>query len=184
MQWFLLNPNSESCMVGRTWQKRRVIVTRDVIVFTKVDDDEWEGPVIDAIPLSELEGISSTETGNESVRIDSVHGHKKPEIELQRSGSFGSSKSRDSKKIKFWHSIQIRTAIDGYNSGRTYHLQASSAVQCAELVDKISAAAATAKNAKEAKTRFEKSQVRYVLLSRMILLEAIQSRRPFLPPQP
>ncbi len=71
-----------------------------------------------------------------------------------------STKSGDSNKIKFWHSFEIRTAIDGYNSGRTYNLQASSAAKCAELANKLAAAAAAAKKSKEAKTRFEKSQAR------------------------
>ncbi len=124
-----------------------------------MDADECDGRVIDAIPLSEVDQVCCTDTSNDSW-LDAAH--KKPEHE-RKSASFrqcSSIKSGDPNKIKFWHSFQIRTAIDGYNSGRTYHLQASSAEQCAELTGRLAAAATAAKKAKEAKTRFEKSQAR------------------------
>jgi hypothetical protein len=141
----------------RTWHKRWVISSREAIVFAKADaDKECDGRVIDVIPLSEVEGVCYAEIASDPWQDA---GQKKPEHEqksasLRRSAKFGSSN-----KIKFLHSFQIRTAIDGYNSGRTYHLQAASAEQCAELADKIAAAATAAKKSKEAKTRFEWSQV-------------------------
>ncbi len=145
----------------RTWHKRWVIASREAILFAKVNtDNEFDGQVIDLIPLSEVEGVCCAETtGGDSSWHDVVHGHKKPEPE-RKSGSLRQSSSiRFGDKIKFWHSFQIRTAVDGYNSGRTYHLQATSSENCTELVGKLAAAADAAKKAKEAKTRFEQSQV-------------------------
>jgi hypothetical protein len=132
-------------------------------VFAKVGTEkECDSRVIDFIPLSEVEGVCCAETGNDTTWHDGACGHKKPEHE-RRSQSFRTSssiKSSDSIKTKLCHSFLIRTSVDGYNSGRTYHLQASSAAQCAALADKLAAASAAAKKAKEAKTRFEKSQAR------------------------
>ncbi len=138
-----------------------MIASREAIVFAKVNaDNECDAQAIDLIPLSEVEGVCCAETGVDSSWHDA--GHKKPEHE-RRPGSLRRSPSTrfgDSNNIKFWHSFQIKTAVDGYNSGRTYHLQATSAASCAELADRLAAAAVAAKKAKEAKTRFEQSQAR------------------------
>jgi hypothetical protein len=119
---------------------------------------ECDGRAIDLIPLAEVEGVSCAEIASDTW-LDM--GNRKPEHERKAASLRHSSSTKfgDSNRIKFLNSFQIRTAIDGYNSGRTYHLQAASAVQCIELANKLAAAATAAKKAREAKTRFERSQV-------------------------
>ncbi len=152
-----------------------MIASRDAIVFAKVNaDNECDGQVIDYIPLSEVEGVCCAETGVDSSWVDVPHGIKKPENEGRSSLRQSlSTKPGDSNRIKSWDSFQIRTDIDGYNSGRTYHLQPSSATKCAELAEKLASAAAAAKKAKEAKTRFEKSQARMPVMRRPLRAAAV-----------
>ncbi len=132
-----------------------------MIVFAKVLDDCSEEQVIDAIPLFEVEDISCEQRGSDSGNMDDAQGHKKSDLEkrsMQRAKS--TMMIGDSNNVKFKNSFKIRTLIDGYNSGRTYYLKASSDEKCADIVKQLSQSAKAAKKAKEAKTRFERSQER------------------------
>ena len=94
----------------------------------------------------------------------------------------------DSNKVKFQNSFQIRTLVDGYNSGRTYYLKASSEDECAEVVKLLRSAAKTARKIKEAKTRFEKSQERVRVVYQSTIIQTIVAAMivavPSLPPTP
>ncbi len=89
-----------------------------------------------------------------------MQGHyKKPEMD--KKNAMMRSKSiimGDPNNAKFKNAFKIRTLIDGYNSGRTYYLKASSDEQCADIVKLLTQSAKAAKKAREAKTRFETSQ--------------------------
>ncbi len=92
----------------------------------------------------------------------------------------------DSNKMKYRHALQIRTDTDGYNSGRTYYLQASSDEQCADLVGQLTKQVKVARKKALARTRFQKSQetVRRVYESApcqalvATLIVAVSPRRP------
>ena len=45
----------------------------------------------------------------------------------------GVQKSADSAQTLFRHALQLQTDADGYNSGRTYYLQAASEEQCSAI---------------------------------------------------
>jgi hypothetical protein len=123
-----------------------------------MDGSEDEPRIIDSIPLSEVQSICSLDSGNGSNgKLETTNlGQKKGEPE-QKLASFRFSNPGDFHKANMF---EIKTAIDGYNSGRAYHLQASSSAQCAEVVAVLASAAAAARKAKEAKTRFEQTQAR------------------------
>ncbi len=86
--------------------------------------------------------------------------HVLKKLDQDQKSSFRNSKTSDSNKTRSRTMFEIKTAIDGYNSGRTYRLQASSEVECAELVALLAAAAKAARRAKDSKTHFEQSQAR------------------------
>ncbi len=145
----------------RVWHERRIIASRDVIVFSKVEDIE-EQNVIDAIPMFEVDFICAAQSDEGSCMDEP---HKK----------FESDKKADPQKEKFKNSFQIRTLVDGYNSGRAYYLKASSERECAELIGKLATSAMAAKKAKEAKTRFERSQERVRVVYRSGLCQGIMA---------
>jgi hypothetical protein len=134
---------------GRAWHGRRIIASRDVIVFSKIEDTEEEH-VIDAIPLFEIDYICSAQSGDQAVQDVFNPSQKR----------FENDKKADSQNETFKNSFQIRTLMDGYNSGRAYYLKASSEEECAEIVEKLAKSARAAKKSREAKTRFEQSQER------------------------
>jgi hypothetical protein len=59
---------------------------------------------------------------------------------------------------RFQHALQVQTVEDGYNSGRTYYLQADSAAQCAEICDSLAACARRAREAAAAQSRLRRVQ--------------------------
>ncbi len=57
-------------------------------------------------------------------------------------------------------SFQIRTAMDGFNSGRVYYIQTRSAEECAAIVGGLQPLVAAAQSRAEKASRFRKTQVR------------------------
>jgi hypothetical protein len=55
-------------------------------------------------------------------------------------------------------SIQIRTVLNGFNSGRIYYLQSDSAESCAEMVQCLQKIVGVAKARAEKASKFRKSQ--------------------------
>jgi hypothetical protein len=84
-----------------------------------------------------------------------------------------SSMMGDSNKVKFKHSFQIWTQVDGYNSGRAYYLKASNAEECAEVMSKLKELARTARKLKDAKTRFQESQERIRVVYHSTIIQSI-----------
>ena len=62
--------------------------------------------------------------------------------------------------MDFLNAFMINTIAEGYNSGRTYYLQASSKDQCLELVKSIKTFSKRARERAEAQTKFAKVQLR------------------------
>ncbi len=145
----------------RAWHDRRVSATKDAIYFSRINEKEGEEQVIDAIPLFEIEEIGPGQGENQSGADDVCPSQKRSEVDKKgHSTARQSNMVADSTKVKFRNSFQIRTQVDGYNSGRSYYLKAASAEECTEVMDKLKALAKTAKKLKDAKTRFQESQER------------------------
>ena len=94
-------------IVNRSWQKRRVVVTKEAIVFAFVGQDRE----IDRIPLNEIDFIKEFSTFDSST---------------EQQTSF---RSRHHSKT-----LQIATGPDGFNSGRTYYLRTASQEHFEELL--------------------------------------------------
>ena len=67
-------------------------------------------------------------------------------------------KSADSAKTLYQHALQIQTDADGYNSGRTYYLQAASDEQCAAISATLGGLAHSEREAAAARTRLARVQ--------------------------
>jgi hypothetical protein len=69
--------------------------------------------------------------------------------------SKGAGKKRFSATaVKFRQALQIRTATDGYNSGRTYYLQAGSDEQRADVVNQLTLQVWPERGSRRARRRF------------------------------
>ena len=131
----------KTCLL-RLWTIRRVVWTKSFISFANVG----ENAAFDTIPLAE---VSSVEQINQEPRegymgLQSVEGPK----------------SADSAKTLFRNALQLKTDADGYNSGRTYYLQASSAEQCGAVCASLVLLARRARKAVVAGTRMRRLQGR------------------------
>jgi hypothetical protein len=127
------------------WQKRRVVWTKYVIYLTSVS----EYTVFDSIPLAE---IASTQQVNEANRSEPLA----PSAPSQHRQS--SIKSADSSQTRFQHALQLKTIPDGFNSGRTYYLQAASDEQCRAVCESISRLARRAREEAAATSRIRRAQ--------------------------
>jgi hypothetical protein len=88
----------------RTWQAKRLTYSKKNIYFTNVDSDI----VMDMIPLTEVLSVKDAEMNAHEMSSSNVGN-----IELSSSGT--------SEMTIF----KIETIVDGYNSGRSYHVKVS-----------------------------------------------------------
>ncbi len=140
-------------------------------MFAKPDDDGEH--VIDAIPLFEVDQICVAQYGEDSIGLDDFNqGSRKLDLE-KKNANRCSNMSGDPNQVKFRNSFQIRTSVDGYNSGRTYYIKATSEEQCAEILSKLAASARASRQIKEAKTRFRASQERVREMYRSTICQGI-----------
>ncbi len=158
-------------LVFSVWQLRRVVITKEIISFALIDEDSE----IDFIPLSEVASVDEM-WGVEDVekinRPDRRHGSN-PRIQqsslnmlIKKSRSF----VRDSSELEeveeestsrlFVNAFQIATIPDGYNSGRSYYLQADSSDIKQQIISQLQVLAKTAKKKAEVKSSFHKAQDR------------------------
>ncbi len=117
----------------RKWQKRRVVITKDSILFAFVGEEAQ----IDRIPFAEVMYIKEMAEAATEV-----------------------CDNEDEDNKKFSHALQIATRDDGYNSGRIYYLSTESEVALQELIHDLSKKAKTARAQAEARTGFRKFQRR------------------------
>jgi hypothetical protein len=108
----------------RSWQSRRILWTKDSVLFTKSGEDS----IIDGIPLAEVEcteesiyreniALGSNEADFKNSRLKRV-GTILRSIQSESSEQLGISELGLSRL-----QIQIKTLPDGYNSGRTYYIR-------------------------------------------------------------
>ena len=75
----------------------------------------------------------------------------------------------------FFHSFQIETLQDGYNSGRNYRIRTESNEQCASVVATLNAAAKKARKAAVTASRFEKSQKTLLKIYNSFLFQSLSA---------
>jgi hypothetical protein len=96
----------------RHWQSRRVVLTREVMAFAYVGDNN----MLDYVPLCEITGIEN---------LDHDIDHR------------GASNVLFEKAVSVSHALQIQTVAEGHNSGRKYFLQADTDTQRNQLVAEL-----------------------------------------------
>ena len=117
-------------LLNRTWQVRRVVVTKDVIAFAFLGEEAQ----IDHIPFAEVT-------------------HVKEMAEA-------ASDEYDAEDQQFSYAMQIATREDGYNSGRIYYLSTGSKEMLDELIAFLAHRAQLARTHAEASTWFRKIQLK------------------------
>ena len=97
-------------------------------------------------------------TGNSAVKPNS------------KDAAFPPTKAEPVGAARFRNTIEIRTRIDGHNSGRVYHLKAESEDECLRAGLRLSELASEARRRTEARTRLEEIQAscRAVYLSQPV----------------
>ena len=117
-------------MLGRSWQIKRVVVTKDVIAIGRANDESET--LLDAIPFIEIDSIREM-IGDENSDLD------------RKSG-------------KSLNAFLITTVSAGHNCGRTYYLQAATPELYADVTHHLSRNNKEAKKRAEFNTRFAESQ--------------------------
>ncbi len=162
----------------RSWQPRRVVVTKQIIAFSQKEKQV----LVDAIPLAEVTAVRDLSGLQQRSEIWGSKRQSEPSFS-------GDTPSRTAKRLHAdsdtphslfpapnsahtpsesnggtgmspQNALTIETVDGGHNSGRTYTLRAPSHERCRELVASIAARAATARAAAYARTRFRRSQER------------------------
>jgi hypothetical protein len=144
---YILDEIRVSSSIEKHLEERRCAIT---------DSDGRQFSVVDAVPLFEVEAITSmneldaADDDKKNVKRNSIA--PAPLIEEK------DRKCGDSNKVKFRNSVQIRTVPVGFNSGRKYYLQAKSSEDCQKLCEDLTRLSAEALERFLAKTRFQKAQ--------------------------
>jgi hypothetical protein len=114
----------------RVWQKKRLIVTKDLIAIGRIDDESET--LLDAIPLVEVESV------REMLARDDAQ--------------------LDTNSSNYLNAFMITTVPGGHNSGRTYYLQTSSSDSYIILTRRLQINTKHARKRAEFNTRFSRSQ--------------------------
>ncbi len=108
----------------------------------------------DTIPLNEI--VSITEMNEDTDTAESGQ-----TIPLRRAISLASQNARNqssSPSDDGLKCVQVKTSLDGFNSGRIYHLKLGHQNPIRYFISSLSAAVHAAKKASDQKTSFERSQ--------------------------
>ncbi len=124
----------------RTWSKRRVTYTKEVIILASTETKYTSNPKnFDAIPMFQIEGIremdNRPETPSKSNRTKDNDDDLQRTESSKNSATLSESGGKDrpfghNTMVNFSHSIEINTSKDGINSGRSCYLKVSDAADC------------------------------------------------------
>ena len=128
---------------------RRVVWTKKMIYLTFVREDT----VFDSIPLAEIASIQQI---NEPARNESSTVSLLSTQQPRQSAA----KSADSSQTRFQYALQLKTIPDGFNSGRTYNLQAASDEQCRTVCESILRLSRRAREEAAATSSIRRAQAR------------------------
>jgi hypothetical protein len=124
--------NFEHC---RTWGKRRILYTREVIILTSTEAEKSNCTKnFDAIPMFQIESIREMEQNseawpkscrakgneNDSQGAENFHSNESGSETRGRDRTFGRNPMIEHSKF-----IEIKTSKDGVNLGRSYCLKVS-----------------------------------------------------------
>jgi len=126
-------------LLNRTWQLRRMVVSRQRISFAYEDEEEE----IDYIPLAEVEFITTMRDLGDSNMVPTVDDAR--------------TSIDDSNAI---NTMQIATTSEGHNSGRAYYIQPTSKKFFDPLMNFLIKTVKSEKKRAEARTGFQRSQYR------------------------
>jgi hypothetical protein len=146
--------------MDRTWQIRRVVVTKQTLSFALRDDDIER----DYIPLSEVSRVEQMRGAEESEPNKLSQKSSRGLQILQKSHSADSQEierlDKDSTSRLFVNAFQIATIPDGHNSGRSYYLQAESSEVKRKIIKQLQLLTESARKRAEAKSLFRQAQDR------------------------
>ena len=117
----------------RTWCIRNIAWSHDLAQFCR----EKDGPVVDAIPLSEVELVQEMNDDSLSLQSESK-GH--------------------AENVKNYSTFQIKTVPDGYNSGRTYYLRTMPDPAPSRIIQKLREGTNAARKRAVVMSRFKQAQ--------------------------
>ena len=142
---------------ARTWQIRRIVITKETLSFALLNDDIE----IDFIPLSEVICVEEM-SGVEDANADGITRKNYSGLNMSQK-SMGSEIldpqfDEDSTSRLFVNAFQIATIPDGYNSGRSYYLQADSSDVKQKVIEQLQALSRSARKRAEVKSLFRKVQ--------------------------
>jgi hypothetical protein len=132
--------------------------------------------VIDVIPMIEIAEVAAIVGEDENQEYSN-------ESRLER------KEGRLDSVSKFANSLEISTCPGGYNSGRKYVLQASSAEQCAKMIRDLAELSRIARKLAVRRSKFQKSQAKvkrvflsnafHIIMSFMILAVGFEELQRF-----
>jgi hypothetical protein len=143
------------CRANSCWQNRRAVLTKEGLYFSLVGEEA----IKDHIPLHEMSDVfvmaeneiteeQQLEASTVVGFTDQAHPDKTPAL----------TKSSTNTTYRFFHAFQIDTILDGYNSGRSYHIRAESMERCDSVAATIASSSKKARKAAMKASRFQKSQ--------------------------
>jgi hypothetical protein len=150
----------------RLWQARRVVVTKDVISFALIGDDNEIDfvPLADVGSVEEMHGMDDLESNQVPRRLRDLKLMQSSMNAVNFSGSGildGNAEPRaENTSQLFVNAFQIATIPNGYNSGRSYYLQAESSDLEHQVMTQLRTLATIARKKAEARSSFRKSQDR------------------------
>jgi hypothetical protein len=139
---------------------RRVVWTKTRIYLTFVSEDT----VFDSIPLAEIASIQQI---NETTRSEASNLNSSQQQPRQ-----SPVKSADSSQTRFQHALQLKTISDGFNSGRTYNLQAASDEQCRVVCESLTRLARRAREDAATISSIRRAQARVAAVYESTLFQS------------
>ena len=139
-------------LLNRSWQKRRLIATKEIISFSFIEEDKQ----IDYIPLAEVAFVK----------------------EMRDTADFNtvlSARSDHDNSNQAEHVLQIATDRDGHNSGRAYYVKALTTEDFNKLLRHLNKSAKVARKAAEAKNAFRRTQYRVRIIYESKPFQAIMA---------
>ncbi len=122
-----------------SWQPRRMVLTKQLLVLARSSDDE----VVDVVQLHEVKSIK-----DHSAQAQIGQMRVTPETENGVNSEWVHSKK----------TFQIETSEDGYNAGRMYTIQVKSEVDFKHVVADLIRLSTIAREKAEARSKFKKKQ--------------------------
>ncbi len=131
-----------------------MVITRKGVYFTPSNDDE----VRDHIPLHEIDRIDpkhdEDDAGSAGQRCQAMSWQDEQVSQVK-----SLKRVKSGSAYRFFFGFQIKTNKEGYNSGRTYHIQAHSKKNCEDAINILKQYSQKAKSAAQKRSQFEKSQI-------------------------